>query len=806
MLRELEGGRFRGRFGAALDGRFGAGTALLAVGEPGSGRSAQGRVNVFRGVELKPAFRIEGDEKTRGLGSSFVSIVGDVNGDGVGDVYASDWKSSARGDRTGVVLVHCGVTGSRLLTLYGENDHDGFGTGDGRVGDVDGDGCDDLLVGAWLSRDAADKGGKVVLFSGRTGHEIRRWTGDETGASLGFDAAGLGDVDGDGQLDYLFSAALSDRRTPHGHAVDAGVVFLVSGEVCEPGEHLAPEPIDLPTMEEAFALFRSRDYAAAAHAYDRIATARPEEMRAWVQLGLSLHAEGRYEEALTAHLRAARFPEVAVRATYNAACAHALLGNRDQAFDLLGRAIEHGFSDLRHIEADADLNSLRDDPRWNDILPEPDGVGTFLEPGAIVLHEILGEAPGAHFGWALAAPGDLDGDGVDDLFVSAPYHADEDVSGRVDLISGRTGRARLPAERHALQRLRQGPGRALRPHGRRAARARHRGAGAARRDRPGPRAVGRGRRRAFVAEGPGSGDQFGRCVVALGDLDGDGVDDLAVGASEFTTLDPEVSGEERIDGVVVLLSGRDGRELGRLACEGHGERFGSALASRFDAEERVLAVGARDGGARQQGRVYVYRDRLDTPAFVIDGGEENVDLGQVHVSLLDDRDGDGLSELLLGDWRHGGARPHVGQLRVVSGADGAEHFQLLGRSRGEASASASCRPATSTGTGRPISWPGPGSATRAPSRVARSTRSRALRGASSRPGRAPCPRPLRDGDGRDRRRERRRGARRGRRRDVPTAGPRSPPAASSSWSGAAARGLDARRPEAAFGPGDDQDR
>lgn len=671
-----DGGRYRGRFGAALHGRFEAGTELLAVGEPGAGRSADGRVHVYRGRDLVPAFRIEGDEATRGLGASFVSIVGDVNGDGVGDVYASDWTSKARGDRTGIALVHCGVTGSRLLTLHGENAYDGFGSGDGRVGDVDGDGCDDLLVGAWLSRDAADKGGKVVLFSGRTGKELRRWTGDEAGASLGFDATGLGDVDGDGQLDFLFSAALSDRETASGPAEDAGVVFLVSGEVCEPGEHLAPEPIDLPTMEEAIAFYRRREFGQAAHAFGRIAEARPEEMRAWVLLGLSLHTEGRYEEALAAHLRAARFPQAAVRATYNAACAHALLGNRDQAFDLLRRAIEHGFDDLRHIEADRDLVSLRDDPRWNEILPAAEGLGTFLEPSAVVLHELVGDAPGAHFGWALAVPGDCDGDGVDDLFVSAPYHAAEGVEGRVDLISGRTGA-------HLYYRLgppRSGFGKALAVLGD----SDGDGVSELAVGAPGARGgVGRVHvlsgvdgQELFVVEGPGAGDQFGRDLAGIGDFDGDGIGDLAVGASgDGTGLADQ--------GLVLLLSGFDGGVLARLVGASPDERFGSAVAGRFDGEERVLAVGAQDGGPMKRGRVYVYRGDLSEPAFTVDGDDHSVDLGRIHVSLLPDRDGDGLSELVLGEWRHGLQNPRTGQLRLVSGADGAEHLQLHGRRPGE---------------------------------------------------------------------------------------------------------------------------
>jgi hypothetical protein len=49
---------------------------------------------------------------------------------------------------------------------------------------------------------------------------------------------------------------------------------------------------------------------------------------------------------------------------YDHACCLALVGRRDDAFVMLHHAIEAGFKDLAHLEADDDLASLRDDPRW----------------------------------------------------------------------------------------------------------------------------------------------------------------------------------------------------------------------------------------------------------------------------------------------------------------------------------------------------------------------------------------------------------------------------------------------------------
>src|SRR6186997_1734777 len=49
---------------------------------------------------------------------------------------------------------------------------------------------------------------------------------------------------------------------------------------------------------------------------------------------------------------------------YDAACCRAQAGERDAAFTELARAIDTDFRDRKHLEADTDLASLHDDPRW----------------------------------------------------------------------------------------------------------------------------------------------------------------------------------------------------------------------------------------------------------------------------------------------------------------------------------------------------------------------------------------------------------------------------------------------------------
>lgn len=53
---------------------------------------------------------------------------------------------------------------------------------------------------------------------------------------------------------------------------------------------------------------------------------------------------------------------------YNAACCFALANNKEKSFENLVMAIEYGFVSKQQYESDADLELLRSDGRWNEIL------------------------------------------------------------------------------------------------------------------------------------------------------------------------------------------------------------------------------------------------------------------------------------------------------------------------------------------------------------------------------------------------------------------------------------------------------
>ena len=170
LLLTLTGERAGDAFGSTVGGYSDAKRTFIVVGAPAAGSGKAGRTYVYEGLSKKPKFIIESDSTGRALGAMFVSVMGDVNGDGVPDIYASDFTNGAKGPSTGRIYVHSGRDGKRLLTLTGEGAGEGFGIGPGKTGDVDHDGYADLVVGSWQYSTAATSGGRVYLYSGRDGH------------------------------------------------------------------------------------------------------------------------------------------------------------------------------------------------------------------------------------------------------------------------------------------------------------------------------------------------------------------------------------------------------------------------------------------------------------------------------------------------------------------------------------------------------------------------------------------------------------------------------------------------------------
>ena len=537
LLASFEGESGGDRFGSSVCGHADGTHRMLVVGAPQAGAGGRGRVYVF-GADGRLSFSFDAESTGVDLGSHFVSVIGDVDGDGRADVYASDWKDGAKGSTTGRIYLHSGKDGSRLWTLAGSSGGDGFGIGNARAGDVNGDGRADLIVGSWIASGVAPRAGKTSLLSGADGALLRQWTCNQEGATFGYDATGLGDVNDDGSIDFLVSGADANSSR--------GTVWVLAGAPLESdasGEAPSPPQVagvgDPQELQRAQDLVRQKKPAQAVPILRTITDNEPTNARAWYLLGYSLHAKGDLDEALVAHAKAAEFPSTRAASCYNAACAWSLKGDKERSFEWLRKAVEAGFNNTNLLQTDPELKNVRKDVRFTEFLPkEIDPAQPFREETRI-LHEWSGESKGDQFGWEATRLGDLDADGVSDVIVSAPFlQIGGTQVGRIYLYSAKTGD--LIREHTGGEAAQLGMG--IAPAGDVDGDGQPdymAGAPGAKQSR-GSATVWSGRTGTEIlsASGETDGDRFGENVWSLGDVNDDGHGDIAVAAPQYDGVGP----------------------------------------------------------------------------------------------------------------------------------------------------------------------------------------------------------------------------------------------------------------------------
>ena len=415
-----------------------------------------------------------------------VASAGDFNGDGIDDMIVGAYQDEALcGTNCGNVFIFFGgITGTKRadadadVILRGQMNNDFFGFAVASAGDFNGDGKDDVIVGAYGDDNNGSVSGSAFIFFGGITGTINAdsgadviLNGQSTGDEFGISVASAGDFNGDGKSDVIVGASEDDNNSE----TDSGSAFIFFGGVT--GTRTADTHADVILNGQSsgdlfgYSVSSAGDFNGDGKD-DVIVGARYDDNNSENSSGSAFIFFG----GVTGTKRADAHADVIL--------------NGQSAGDRFGRTVSSAGDFNGDGKDDVIVGAPQDDNNSTN-----NSGSAFIFFGGITGTKradadadviLNGQSASDRFGRAVSSAGDFNGDGKDDVIVGARYddNNSENSSGSAFIFfGGITGTKRADAEADV------------------------------------------------ILDGQSTGDLFGH-PVASGDFNGDGVSDVIVGASE----------------------------------------------------------------------------------------------------------------------------------------------------------------------------------------------------------------------------------------------------------------------------------
>ena len=630
----------------------GDGYGDVIVGAPlfDNGEKDEGRAFLYRGsatgLAASPAWTAEGDQVAANFGGS-VAIAGDVNADGYADVIVgADAYDNGQVDEGRAWVYHGSAAGpSATADWIAESDQAGaaFGYDVQTAGDVNADGYADVIVGASLYDGGQTDEGRALLYFGSASglSTVADWSSESNvaGAQYGHAVSTAGDVDGDGYADvlvgaHLYAAGETDEGRAYlyrggasgpsatadwsleGDQVDAwfGDSVSTAGDVNGDGYAdviIGARRWDNVEINEGRAFVFHGSAAGLAAIADWSAEADQNGARFGVSVATAgdVDGDGYADVIIGSYLENNGETDEGRAYVYHGGAAglSAMAGwtADSQSFDSqLGFSV----STAGDVNGDGYDDVIVGERLWRQ--------GQSQEGRALVYHgsalgvesveswSIEEEQERAQLGFAVARAGDVDGDGYDDVIVGAPYfdngQADE---GRAFVYLGS--------------------------------------------------AAGLGTVAAWTAESDQDSALFGYHVSSAGDVNGDGYADVIVSALHYS------NGESQEGRAYVYHGSASGLSLSEnWSAESNqvDAFFGRSVSTAGDVngdgyDDVIIGASHYDNGEIDEGRAFIYRGSATGLGAVATWTGESNQAGArfgYSVSTAGDVDGDGYSDVIVG--------------------------------------------------------------------------------------------------------------------------------------------------------------